>query len=180
MSDHSPAAVRDAVTNLVCLYSHALDRRQWELLDAVFFDDALCGVGVAAKPWREWRETAKNNFANCLDFTHHQPGPSLINLQGEVALCETYCTAHHRVRPDSPAGGRFNGTGTPYDIIAGLRYSDRIELRNGTWRIAVRQGMADWRHERPAADRIFSTEEFRGLHHKEPFTDPVVERWRRD
>ena len=41
------------------------------------------------------------------------------------------------------ADGKFAGKGEPYDIITGLRYADRIELRHGTWRIAQRQGIVD-------------------------------------
>lgn len=173
----SPAAVRDEITNLLCLYVHALDRRQWDLMEQVFFEDALCGVGVAALPWRTWRETSRKNFSTSLDHTHHQLSPTLIHLQGNVAWCETYCTAHHRVRADAPAEGRFQGTGEPYDIISGLRYSDRIELRNGVWRIALRQGLVDWRRRRSAQDAMYASEEFRGRHRDEPVTAPIVARW---
>ncbi len=180
MSDSTnAAAVRDTVTNLLLLYVHALDRRQWDLFDEVFFDDALCGVGLEAIAWRTWRDTARKNFTNHLDHTHHQLSPTLINLQGTVAWCETYCTAHHRIRPDAPTGGRFSGTGEPYDIITGIRYADRIEVRDGVWRIALRQGMTDWRHRRPASDANYSEAAFRGQHGEEPFTTPVVARWRR-
>ena len=137
MSDSTnAAAVRDTVTNLLLLYVHALDRRQWDLFDEVFFDDALCGVGLEAIAWRTWRDTARKNFTNHLDHTHHQLSPTLINLQGTVAWCETYCTAHHLYAD-------WKGQG-PTDYSWHIRYQDRLVKENGKWKFQHRLLVLDW------------------------------------
>jgi hypothetical protein len=68
--------------------------------------------------------------------TQHVVGPPRIELEGDVAHCETYCTAHHVTPADDPAGER--------DSVMGLRYLDRFERRGGLWRIARRTCVWDY------------------------------------
>lgn len=170
---------RTEINDVLCLYAHALDRRQWHLMAAVFHNDALCGVGIEPVPWRTWAANAGRVFAAALDQTHHQLSPALVTLDGDVAHTQTYCTVCHRVRADAPAGGKFAGTGQPYDMLSGLRYADRFERRNGRWAIAHRQGIAEWRHKRPASDGTLHlvAPGFRGRHGDEALTARVVAPW---
>jgi len=170
---------RAAISDVLCLYAHALDRRQWHLMAAVFHDDALCGIGIEPLPWRDWAAGAERVFAAALDQTHHQLSPALVTLEGEVAFTETWCTAYHRVRADAPAGGKFAGAGHAYDMVSGLRYADRFERRGGRWAIAHRQGIAEWRNQRPASDGTLQliAPQFRGKHGDEPFTAAALAPW---
>ena len=44
---------------------------------------------------------------------------------------------------------RGRGRGSDHDSVAGLRYVDRFERRDGEWRIAKRQIVIDWQRDDP-------------------------------
>jgi len=64
-----------------------------------------------------------------------------IRLQGDVALVDTYCVAHHVSRPGDD--------GMASDMVMGLRYVDRFERRDGVWLIARRVCAFDWNYTVP-------------------------------
>jgi hypothetical protein len=152
-------AARAKIMDAMALYCHATDRRNWGLMDLVFHDDAKWSL--SSLQGGTWRETLGN---------------VLMRLDGDVAFTEAYCVAYHRIRADAPVGGTFGGVGHEYDLIAGLRYVDRFERRNGAWKIAERHGLADWRHCQPAADGVLSKVDpiFRGTRDESDRANVVV------
>lgn len=145
-----------AINRIVHLYSHALDRRRWDLLERVFHDDARYGFGDIAGSWRDFAVAARA-IVEPLGPTHHMVANVLINLHGDVADVETYLNAYHVVPADYPAGLNTNGLfydrpGETYVSIVGGRYIDRFEQRNGDWRIAQRAGLYDWIQVLPYTD----------------------------
>jgi hypothetical protein len=181
---YSPEALcaRAEITDKVFLYAHCVDRRRWELLEEVFHDDATWWVSSIGtdNPWRVAMESSRELFAVALDVTHHQVGNVLISVAGDTADSETLCTAYHRVRADAPLGGMFGGTGSAYDLLAGGRYLDQWERRDGGWRIARRRVHSEWRHLRPASDGILAAvpPEARGKHDDTDLSTPVIARFR--
>ena len=74
--------------------------------------------------------------------TTHFIGAPAIELDGDSAWVETYCVAHHVMRPD--------GDGAQNDMVLGLRYVDRFERRASVgWRIADRVCAFDWNYAVP-------------------------------
>lgn len=67
-------------------------------------------------------------------FTQHALSNFSIKLAGEVADTECYVTATHGYLKD----------GVEFHWLVGARYVDRLERRNGTWRIAKRVTYMDW------------------------------------
>jgi hypothetical protein len=66
----------------------------------------------------------------------HFLGNCLIDLEGDSATAETYCVAYHRTRAEQ---------GQQQDFIAGVRYVDRLERRDGgPWLIAHRVVVMEW------------------------------------
>jgi len=63
-------------------------------------------------------------------------GQCRIEVDGDVAHCETYCDAHHVSRADAD--------GKVVDMAMGLRYVDRFERRDGMWKIKKRVCAFDW------------------------------------
>ncbi|SDG34695.1 nuclear transport factor 2 family protein [Pseudonocardia oroxyli] len=61
--------------------------------------------------------------------TRHCLSNIVIEIEGDVAVSESYFDAYHR---------RRTGDGYVDEFVAG-RYLDRLERRAGTWRIAARQ-----------------------------------------
>jgi hypothetical protein len=145
-----------AITKVIHLYSHALDRRRWELLDCVFHKDAKYGFGDISGHWHDFVRVAKS-LVNPLGPTHHMVSNILIEIDGDVAQVETYLNGYHVVPADYPAGLNTNGLfydrpGERYVSIVGGRYVDRFENRDGGWRIAQRAGMYDWIQILPYTD----------------------------
>jgi hypothetical protein len=173
---------RAEITDRCHLYAHCVDRRRWDLLEQVFHADATWWVSSigADNHWRDAMESSRELFAAALDATHHQVGNILISLDGDTADSETLVTAYHRVRADAPLGGMFGGTGCAYDLIAGGRYLDRWERRDGLWKIARRRVHSEWRHLQPASDGILASipAEARGKHDDTDLSTPTVQRFR--
>src|SRR5205085_6800983 len=65
----------------------------------------------------------------------HLLGQSLIRIDGDEAAAETYFLAVQR---------RRDAAGAPYCEQLGGRYVDRLERRNGSWRIKHRTAVRDW------------------------------------
>ncbi|HVQ92635.1 MAG TPA: nuclear transport factor 2 family protein [Mycobacteriales bacterium] len=175
-------ASRAEIADRMYLYCHCVDRRRWELLAQVFHDDATWWVSSIGgeNPWRPAMESSRELFAAALDQTHHFVGSILISLDGDRAVSEALITAYHRVRADAPLGGMFGGTGCAYDLIAGGRYLDQWERRDGSWKIARRRVHSEWRHLQPASDGILASIPFqaRGKHDDTDLSTPVIERFR--
>jgi hypothetical protein len=173
---------RAEITDRFYLYSHCVDRRRWDLLDQVFHEDATWWVSSIGTDnhWREAMDSSRELFAVALDATHHQVGNILISLDGNAADSEALITAYHRVRADAPSGGMFGGTGCAYDLLAGGRYLDRWERRDGVWKIARRRVHSEWRHLQPASDGILASIplEARGKHDDSDLSTPTIKRFR--
>jgi hypothetical protein len=60
----------------------------------------------------------------------HFLGTQVIEVDGDVAWAETYCLALHRLRAIDGEPAR--------DKVRPVRYCDRLERREGEWRIAHR------------------------------------------
>ena len=66
---------------------------------------------------------------------HHALSNMRIEITGDIAACQTYVTAtHFKTESD---GGTFI-------IWFGGRYLDRIERRDGIWKIGYRKVIMDW------------------------------------
>jgi hypothetical protein len=180
--DPDALAARAEIADRMYLYCHCVDRRRWELLEQVFHEEATWWVSSIGGdgPWRPAMESSRELFAAALGPTHHFVGNILITLSGDRAVTEALITAYHRVRADAPLGGMFGGTGSAYDLIAGGRYLDRWERRDGSWKIARRRVHSEWRHLQPASDGILASIplEARGKHDDTDLSTPVIERFR--
>lgn len=144
------------IQRVLHLYTHALDRRRWDLLDHVFHDDARFGFGDIGGDWRDFRRAARS-IVDPLGPTHHMIANVLIEIDGPVAHVETYLNGYHVVPADYPAGLNTNGLfydrpGERYISVVGGRYVDRFEDRGQGWRIARRIGLYDWIQVLPYTD----------------------------
>ena len=160
---------RAEIAEVVLRYVRAVDRCDEALLRSCFHPDArhihgtfeglsadFCGYAIA--------------LCRKVVATHHQLGPSSIEIAGEAAYVETYFTSHHRFGEVPPAGGQPHE-----DRFMGGRYVDRFERRDGAWKIAERRGLNEWLRYEAAADRGFwdGPPEQRGVR---DLSDPVYRR----
>jgi len=108
------------------------DRRDAALLRESFWSDAICDFGIFARNFNEYLAWVVPG-AEAIIVTQHTLGQSHIELKDGAALVETHVTAYHRV--DMGTEQR--------DTVIGGRYLDRLEERDGEWRIARRVMLYD-------------------------------------
>lgn len=122
---------RFEIEDLLVRYSRALDRRDFEALEAIFTDDAEFDAGSLGNPKssRAIREMIEGTLSD-LDATQHLVGKSLIELHGDEADVRTYLISQH-IRESAP--------GPTKHYFIGGEYVDRVVRTPEGWRIAYRR-----------------------------------------
>jgi ketosteroid isomerase-like protein len=140
------AADRLSIRELVDAYAHCADRRDAKAQMSLFTEDTHFVVymdAASATPSTEVnrREDLGPIFDDLRKYeaTTHFMGQSTVALDGDRAVGETYCIAHHV----SASGGQRT------IFVASLRYYDRFVRADGTWLFAERKIMVDWTDTRP-------------------------------
>ena len=170
---------REAIREKIALYAHAIDRRRWAMMEALFHPDARFGFGPVEGDWRGFVEQARGIIDPCT-ATQHLLGQTLIGFDGpDIAHCETYMTAMHVIPAGYPRPEVFPDREETYAAIVAGRYVDRFEKRSGEWRIARRQGLYDWREYRVIgeADLAGMPEGACGYHDDRDPSTAVVAGW---
>jgi ketosteroid isomerase-like protein len=141
------AADRLAIRELFDAYAHCADRRDAERQKSLFTEDAHFLVymeGEGTEPTQELngREALTPVFddLNRYEVTTHFNGQSTITLDGDRAMGESYCLAHHL----------FTEDGERKLMVASLRYLDTFVRSDGAWLFAERKLYVDWTETRPS------------------------------
>lgn len=141
MSDHSDLAtlardvryLKDRAEILDCInrYTRGADRLDRDLLLSAYHPDATDDRGAfTGNP--EARVEWLLAFLRTLDHTSHHISNFTIEIDGDVAHCESYV-----ITTLLPKGSETVS-------IGGARYIDRFERRGGEWRIAHREAVMDF------------------------------------
>jgi hypothetical protein len=118
------AAVRRVHLN----YCRGVDRRDWDLVRSCYHADALDYHGPFEGGVDEFIEWAVERMDSVVST--HFIGNQIVDVEGDVAWHEAYNVAFIR---------RPAGDGVPaVDWVINIRYLDRMERRDGHWRIADR------------------------------------------
>lgn len=111
-------------------YTRGLNRYDLDLLNGSFWPDAQVNYGSRSHRSDEWIESwQKDRYLKGLASQAHHITNEFIEIEGDVAHAETYLLALWNPPEDDK----------PPAIIIGGRYIDRLDRRNGEWRIAVRE-----------------------------------------
>ena len=124
---------RQAILDAITAYCRGIDRLDRELVLSAFHPDAVDDHGMFVGSPQEFVDWA---FAlHSAEHASHQHSISnhFCELDGDTAHSETYWMVS--------TIGRESGN----LAIAGGRYLDRFERREGVWRIATRVCVPDWR-----------------------------------
>jgi hypothetical protein len=125
---------RVAIEDVLHRYCHAVDRCDAELLRAVYWPGAVDDHIF-------WRGAAEDFVEFCMpilesrDQTMHSITNVMIRIEGAEAFVQSYYRAYERLRRKD---------GVANDITMYGRYLDRMEKREGEWRIAERKVQMDW------------------------------------
>jgi ketosteroid isomerase-like protein len=131
-----------AIKEVQIRYCRAADRVDFAALRDSFHPDATADYGHGVWNLDEYMDHATGMTAKFIATTHNT-GNQLVELAGDAAWAEHYTVATHRAPPDEE--------GRTADMIAAIRYVDRMERRDGEWRIARRVMVLDWHRVEPVS-----------------------------
>ena len=150
------------IRDVLIRYTRGIDRMDAELVSSCYWPGAHDDHGAfqgTVEQFVEWVRDVLSYF----DVTMHFIGNQLVELHGDSANAESYCVAYHRRRARDGEEG--------HDLVIGLRYVDRMERRDGEWRIADRRCVFDWtRHDPVTQEWVLPPEALQGTRDR---TDPV-------
>ena len=178
-SDATSAVVRDdvsadvervvaeaAVRDVHLRYCRGIDRLDWALVRSAYHPDAVDNHGPYQGDVEGLIVFLKDLLPSAYESTTHFVGQQLVEVDGDVAWHEAYCRAYHRTPPTDEAPAS--------DSILNIRYVDRMERREGEWRIAKRVVVVDSGRTDPVVgDPGVGTEWVMGTRDR---TDPAYDR----
>jgi hypothetical protein len=132
-------AIREALE----AFSRGMDRFDREAYLSAFWPDGTMAAGPFVGSPADCWDWAKPMHEEGQILTHHALLQSNIDLDGDSAHSETYYQFVARNRDESI-------------VLAGGRYVDRFERRNGEWRIALRTNLIEWASMPPAIPPPFA------------------------
>ncbi len=184
----SPQAVQElldkqAIAEVMMTYCRAIDHLDEPLLRSVFFPDSQHNHGFkgpSSDPKAKSEPGKPGDFVayalgvlRGMTRTHHQLGNIFIEIQpgGTVAHTEAYFTAYHRMRAKGDPKAGPNAYDTEMDLFVSGRYMDRMEKRNGVWKIARRTATTDWERLEPPSTSSYANvpPELRSLQSRDDF-----------
>jgi hypothetical protein len=115
-------------------YCRANDRRDEALMRDCFHPDAV--IELHKELDVEAFIAFGRHILGLYTVTWHNTGNQLVEVAGDQAWAEHYTISSHRMAADQDGPER--------DWIAYGRYVDRLEKRDGTWRIARRKMLVDY------------------------------------
>jgi hypothetical protein len=124
---------RDKIRDCLVRLARGEDRRDAALITGAYWPDSITDYGVFAGSFAEYLAWVVPG-SPAIPCTQHVLGQSFIKLEGESARVETQVISYHRVNMGTEER----------DTCIGGRYLDRLEKRDGEWRIANRMMLYDW------------------------------------
>lgn len=115
-------------------YCRGLDRLDEELAKSAYHEDAHDDRGVIRGNAHDFVKQIVPVLRDAYTGTLHTLHGTTIEIDGDTAGVETYCTAYHYRESDGVKR---------VEQYAG-RYVDRFERREGAWKIARRLVLIDW------------------------------------
>jgi hypothetical protein len=165
--DLEQLVAQQEIRDVLIRYTRGIDRMDVELVRSTYHPDAHDDHGAyqgGVEGFLAWFRDALSYF----DATMHFIGNQLVELDpadADVAHAESYCVAYHRRRARAGEPG--------HDLVTALRYVDRMERRDGEWRIADRRCVFDWTRRDPIVGEWEQGPEV--LQGRRDRTDPVYD-----
>ncbi|MDY6997240.1 MAG: nuclear transport factor 2 family protein [Actinomycetota bacterium] len=122
---------RQDIVDCLTRFSRGMDRFDQEVFLSAFHPDAVIAAGDFVGGAADLYEWARSMHEQGQISTQHNLLNHTCDIDGDTAHCETYYLFAARNRDET-------------NWIAGGRYFDRVELRAGHWRIALRTNVIEW------------------------------------
>lgn len=124
---------RQAILDCINSYTRGLDRHDDEMLADAFHPDAIDNHGFWAGPREAFVKWANYECHSALGGHAHNITSHTCEIDGDEATAESYVIFVHRFTD----GKTVN--------VGGGRYLDRLEKRDGKWRLSFRRLVVDYR-----------------------------------
>ena len=123
---------KQEIRDNLLVYCRGIDRCQVELVRSAFWPDAFDNHGALAAPaWQFATEIIESKLAHTT-LTVHSVTNHLVEVEGDLAFSEAIIVSYQK-----------HAGNDDVQIFCG-RYVDRVERRDGRWRIAYRNLVHDW------------------------------------
>jgi hypothetical protein len=122
---------RQAILDCLGRFSRGMDRFDREVFLSAFHPDAVVAAGPYVGPPDTLYDWASNLHEQGQVATMHNLQNVTCEIDGDVAHTETYYLFIGRNRDET-------------NWVAGGRYIDRLEKRDGVWKIAMRTNAIEW------------------------------------
>lgn len=163
-------AAREEIREVVARYCRGADRMDWDLVRTCFHSDARDEHGLYSGDvdgmidfFRDW---SGSNYLLAM----HLIGNQIIDIEGDRAICETYCKSHMRLDAAQAASKSFSALFDSdhledvlaachcglVDLTIAIRFVDLFERRaaEAPWLIAHRTVVHEWDRLDPVRARI--------------------------
>ena len=119
---------RQAILDVIMRHARGHDRHDTELMNSCFWDDGVDEHGQFVTPGPEYGDWANKTHTAGYFLHMHNITNHTCEIDGDTAHCESYVIGAMLPR-SAPGRAKF---------VSG-RYLDRLERRDGEWRILVRR-----------------------------------------
>jgi len=134
---------RQDILDCLIRFSRGMDRFDRELFLSAFHCDAVIAAGEFVGGPEDLYDWASQLHEQGQSATHHNLLNHSCDIDGDVAHAETYYLFVGRNRDET-------------NWTAGGRYIDRLERREGNWKIALRCNAIEWSGMLPAMPLPFA------------------------
>jgi hypothetical protein len=134
---------RQDIVDCLGRFSRGMDRFDREVFLSAFHPDAVIAAGAYVGGPVELYDWARDLHEQGQTATHHNLLNMTVDIDGDTAHTETYYLFVGRNRDDS-------------NWMAGGRYIDKLERRDGGWKIALRTNTIEWSGMVPTMPLPFS------------------------
>ncbi|MDX2158428.1 MAG: nuclear transport factor 2 family protein [Hyphomicrobiaceae bacterium] len=129
---------KDEIRDLMARYCRGVDRADWDLVRSTYHPDAYDDHGDYKGGVDGFIAFARSRTGGATQVMHFL-GECLIEFASrDVAVAETYFFTAHTLGPEAQRQYGATGDRGPVQLSHYGRYADRVERRDGAWRIAHR------------------------------------------
>jgi hypothetical protein len=135
-------ADRLAIQDILSSHCRGLDRLEEPLLQSCYWPDAEVDYGSYKGPAPQFAALVVPALQDSYELTRHCLGNTSIAFDdcGNQARSECYVEAAHLLQ------------GAREEMLFSGRYLDRLEKRDGQWKLLHRQVVIDWSRRQPVVD----------------------------
>jgi len=133
-------ADRLAIQDILHLHSRGLDRLDKNAIQCAYWPEAAVDYGSYKGSAHIFAELVVGALGQAYELTRHCLSNTLVNFAGSNAWSESSVHAGHLL------------PGAKEELLFYGRYLDKLEKRDGQWKILHRQVVMDWSKRLPVQD----------------------------